>query len=120
MDLDALKTAVGAGRAVVTHHAFVEMLAEGITDERVVWASIVGSRGTGGRLPRRRAWCLLPAAERVIRRTTSPYGGGHPAPRMAAQLAVPAIAVLITAYRPDLRPHEWSADYRTRRQPPIP
>jgi len=42
----------------------------------------------------------------------------HPAKRRATQLGVAMLAILITVYRPDDRPLEWSGDYRTRPSPP--
>jgi len=38
----------------------------------------------------------------------------HPASRYAANRGLPQAALLITVYRPDQRPHEWSGDYRVR------
>lgn len=117
MDLDALIQTIAAGRTVVTGHAFTEMLADGITDEQEIWASLLTAAELVEDYPtaRRGACCLL--------LSTLPDGRpvhtvvAYPAPRLAVQQGVAAVAVLITIYRPDQRPHEWSADYRTRLVP---
>ncbi|HEY7359129.1 MAG TPA: DUF4258 domain-containing protein [Ktedonobacterales bacterium] len=38
----------------------------------------------------------------------------YPAKRHATSMGISAVAVIITVYRPDERPQEWSADYQTR------
>lgn len=117
MDLDALKQTIGAGRTVVTHHALIEMLADGIADEQEIWASLLAAAElvedypTASRGPCCLLLSYLPDGRPV--HTVVAF----PAPRLAAQQGVAAVAVLITVYRPDQRPHEWSADYRTRRTP---
>lgn len=114
MDLNALQQAIGAGQVEVTRHAYTEMLADGITTQQTIWASLLASAELVEDYPTaaRGACCLL--------LTWLPDGRplhcvvAFPAPRIAARLAAPAAAVLITVYRPDLRPQEWSANYRTR------
>ena len=117
MDLNALKQAIGTGRTVVTGHAFIEMLADGIADEQEIWSSILATGELLEDYPTasRGACCLLLCSLPDGRPLHTVVA--YPSPRVAAQLAVAAAAVLITVYRPDQHPHEWSADYRTRLLP---
>ncbi|HEY7127767.1 MAG TPA: DUF4258 domain-containing protein [Ktedonobacterales bacterium] len=104
---------MGQKQRIVTLHAALELDTDGL-DALDVWASI-----------------LAPAAETVEDYPTDPRGPSclilsfvasqpvhtviaYPAKRQAAKQGLAAVAVLITAYCPDKRPHEWSADYRQR------
>jgi hypothetical protein len=42
----------------------------------------------------------------------------YPAKQYAAQQQIPALAFMVTVYRPDASPHKWSADFRTRMPQP--
>jgi len=117
MDLQALQDAVRRDELFASAHALSEALAEGLSMDDV-WNSL-----------------LAPGAEIIEDYATDPRGpsclmlsevGGHPvhsvvafpSKRYAAQRQVPAIAFLVTVYRPDSRSHEWASDYRTRMAPP--
>lgn len=117
MDLNALRVAVSQGKVLASTHATLEALAEGL---RIgdIWASllaqdaeIIENYPTDPRGPS----CL---ALTMIHGRPVHLVVAFPAKRHAAQLNIPAVAVLITVYRPDLRPWEWSSDYRTRQSQP--
>jgi hypothetical protein len=113
MDLDALKTAIQQQHRRITGHAVLEMAADQVQPDEL-WES------------------LLAAAARIIEDYPQDLRGpscllltfvsgrpihvvvAYPAKRHAAPMGVPAVAVVITVYRPDARPHEWSEDYQTR------
>lgn len=115
MDFDALKSAVRQGQRLVTAHGVIELDADGL-DALEVWASL-----------------LDPMAEIIEDYPADPRGSrclilsfvaaqpvhtviAYPAKRHAPKQGLSALTMMITAYCPDRRPHEWSADYR-KRQP---
>lgn len=117
MDLDAIQQHIRGNAILTTAHALLEAIAENIELDDV-WASIAS-----------------PSAELVEDYPSDPRGpsclilssiGGrsvhsvvaYPAIRLAATMAKPSMVVLVTVYRPDNRPNEWSSDYRQRRPGP--
>lgn len=120
MDLHALKQTIAQGAVEVTQHAYEAMLADGITAQQTIWASLLASAELIEDYPNasRGACCLLLSFLPDGRPLHSVVA--FPALRVARPGAAPAVAVLITVYRPDHRPHEWSADYRTRLAPGAP
>lgn len=117
MDLAAMRSAAKQDNILTTAHALTVALSEGLMVADM-WASlpaadaeIIEDYPTDPRGPS----CLL----------LSFVGGSpvhsvvaYPAKRQAASVQVQAVTVLITVYRPDGRPHEWSGDYRQRRSGP--
>jgi hypothetical protein len=113
MDMAALHQAISSLRTVITRHAQTELIADALLGDEV-WRSI-----------------LAPDAEVIEDYTDDPRGpsclmlsfvqGSHvhivvafPARRLAAAQKQPDLAVMITVYRPDQQPHEWSQDFRVR------
>lgn len=117
MDLHALIQAIAQGHTLVTQHALEEMLADGITAQQTIWASLLVSAELVEDYPtaNRGPCCLLLSYLPDGRPLHTVVA--YPATRLATQRQLAALAVLITVYRPDQRPHEWSTDYRTRRAP---
>jgi hypothetical protein len=120
MDLSALKQTIAQGAVEVTQHAYEALLADGVTAQQTIWASLLTSAELVEDYPNasRGACCLLLSFLPDGRPLHSVVA--FPAPRVARRLTAPAAVVLITVYRPDLRPREWSADYRTRLAPGAP
>jgi hypothetical protein len=113
MDLHAVRATIQRDDTFISPHALSEALADGL-DIDDIWASL-----------------LDPAAEVIEDYPSDPRGPSclmlsfvsqrpvhtviaFPCKRYAANRQIPAIAFLITVYRPDLRPHEWDARFRTR------
>lgn len=113
MDFEALKNAIRQSRRLVTVHAGLELDADGL-DALEVWASIQTSQAEMIEdYPNdlRGPSCLILSfiagdpVHTVI---------AYPAKRHATKQQLPAVAVMITAYRPDKHLHDWSEDYRKR------
>ncbi len=117
MDMHALRDAIRRDAILNTQHAIHEANADAL-DLDEVWAGV-----------------LKRSAEVIEEYPTDPRGPSclilchlkrrpvhcvvaYPSKRHAANLAVPSVAVLITVYRPDARPQEWTHDYRTRLSAP--
>lgn len=113
MDLLGLQAAIQRDDTFVSPHALSEALADGLSIDEI-WSSI-----------------QEPTAEVVEDYPTDPHGPSclvlsfvqgrpvhtciaYPAKRYAARRRVQSVAFMITVYRPDLRPSEWSADFRIR------
>ncbi|HEY7124295.1 MAG TPA: DUF4258 domain-containing protein [Ktedonobacterales bacterium] len=113
MDTAALRQAISSQRTVVTRHAQTELIADALLEEPV-WTSM-----------------LAPDAEVIEDYADDPCGPSclilsfvqsrpvhtvvaFPARRLAAAQKHPDLAVMITVYRPDQRPHEWGQDFRVR------
>ena len=105
MDLGTLKVALSAGRVIITQHADRETKAE-LLNLTEVRASVI----TGGEIiedyptDRRGPSCLI----------LSILPDGRPVHSCWGYQTVISFATLITVYRPDLQPHKWSPDWRTR------
>lgn len=113
MDLHALRVTIKRDDTFVSPHALSEALVDGLVIDDI-WVSL-----------------LDPAAEVIEDYPTDPRGPScfmlsfvnqhpvhtviaFPCKRYAANRKVPAIAFLVTIYRPDLRSHEWDASFRVR------
>jgi hypothetical protein len=113
IDFNALKVAVEQQHRRITGHATLEMAEDRVPPDKM-WESL-----------------LAPNAEIIEDYPSDPRGPSclilsfvdgqpihvvvaHPSKRQAALMGFPAVAVVITVYRPDQRPHEWSTDYRRR------
>ena len=113
MDLSGLQDAIRHDNLFVSPHALSEALADQLAIDDV-WASILA--------PTTEVIEDYPADQRGPSCLLLSFVGGQPvhtvvafpSKRYAARRKVPAIAFLVTVYRPDRRPHEWDADYRTR------
>jgi YgiT-type zinc finger domain-containing protein len=105
MDLDAIRAAVRQDDILVTAHALAEAISEGI-DVADVWRSFLDA-GTSivedYPTDPRGASCLILS---LISGDPIHSVIAYPSKRHAAARQVSAVAVLVTVYRPDLRPHE--------------
>jgi len=113
VDFEALKQAIQRQHTLLTRHAQNELIAD-LLEEESVWLSILAP---GARIieeypddPRGPSCLILSFVQQQPVHTVVAY----PARRAAAAQQHIAVAVMITAYRPDKRPHEWDADYQTR------
>ncbi len=113
MNIDDIRLAVQLGNRFAGGHANQEGINDLLRIDEV-WLSIAD---TGAQLiedypsdPRGPSCLILSFSQtRPIHAVVA-----YPAKRYAVQRHVAAIAFLITVYRPDMRPHEWANDYRTR------
>ncbi|HEY7832680.1 MAG TPA: DUF4258 domain-containing protein [Ktedonobacterales bacterium] len=108
-----VRSAIRHGDRLVTAHAANEAVADHLFLD-AIWASVIDqSAGVVEDYPNdpRGPSCLILSAinSRPIHTVVA-----YPAKRLAAQRQIPAVAVLITVYRPELRASEWSSDFRTR------
>jgi len=116
MDFADLRIAIRQQRIFTTGHAYTELAADGLK-AAPIWASILDASAemiedypTDARGPS----CLILS---FVDGQPIHSVVAYPAARHAVRQGLPTVAVMITVYRPDQRPHEWSADLRTRLQP---
>lgn len=104
MDLGTLKAALSAGRVIITQHADREAKAELLNLTEVRASAVIGGEIIED-YPSDRLGpsCLI--------LSMLPDGPVHSC--WGYQAAI-NFATLITVYRPDLQPHKWSPDWRTR------
>ncbi len=113
MDLSGLQDAIRHDNLFVSPHALTEAIADQLAVDDI-WASMLASTAE--------VIEDYPADPRGPSCLLLSFVGGQPvhtvvafpSKRYAARRKVQAIAFLVTVYRPDRRPHEWDADYRTR------
>lgn len=113
VDIVALQTAIRLHQRLITQHGLSEALADQL-DPFDVWDSLLGRAVEvieDYPSDPRGASCLILSfvGNRPIHSVIA-----FPSPRAAAQLGHSAVAVLITVYRPDQRPTEWSSDFKQR------
>ncbi|HUY75447.1 MAG TPA: DUF4258 domain-containing protein [Ktedonobacterales bacterium] len=113
MDVIALQTAIRLHQRLISQHALNEAIADQL-DPFDIWDSLLNQTTEAIEdYPNdpRGASCLLLSFV-----GSSPIHSviAFPSPRAAAQLGHSAVAVLITVYRPDQRPTEWSPDFKRR------
>lgn len=113
MDTAALHQAISSKRTLVTRHAQTELIADALLEDEV-WRSILAQdaeviEGYADD-PRGPSCLILSFAQGRPVHTVVAF----PARRLAAAQTHPDLAVMITVYRPDQRPHEWSQDFRVR------
>lgn len=106
MDLVALKATLAAGRMVTTFHANREAKAETLNltyvrESVILNGDLIEDYPTDPRGPS----CLM-LSFLTDGRPVHTCWGLHP---------VLQLVTLITVYRPDLQPHKWSPDWRSRR-----
>lgn len=105
MDLEALKETLRTGRVVITPHASTEARADylNLTEIR---ASVIENGEMIEDYPtdRRGPSCLF----------LSFLSDGRPVHSCWGFHSIIRFATLITVYRPDMQPHKWSPDWRTR------
>jgi hypothetical protein len=113
VDFEALRQAIQQEYTLLTRHARDELIAD-VLEEEQVWTSILDTTAEiiedYPADPRGPSCLILSFVQEQPVHTVVAY----PSRRFATQRQLPALVVLITAYRPDRRPAEWSADYRTR------
>jgi hypothetical protein len=112
-DLDAIRDAIRRGDREATDHARQELTADGFTPSEV-WDSVLDAQAEviedNPNDPRGPSCLILTwIAGRPAHCLVA-----YPAPRRSRARGVAALAVLITVWRPDERPWEWSADFKTR------
>lgn len=105
MDLDAMRAAVRQDDVLVMAHALTEAISEGI-DVADVWRSLLDA---GANIiedypsdPRGASCLVLSFVDSAPIHSVVAY----PSKRFAAARQIPAVAVLVTVYRPDQRPQE--------------
>lgn len=113
MDLLALQGDVRRGVRLVSTHALSEAIADGLRPADV-WAGIAGSTAEViedyPHDPRGASCLILCFVQgRPVHSVVA-----YPSKRLAAQRQLSSLPFMVTVYRPDLRPHEWSSDFRTR------
>lgn len=104
MDFEQMKHAIERQDRVVSLHAADEAAADNL-DPDDVWASIVFNGEVIEDYPdaKRGPCCLILS-----------WLFGQPVHTVVAYPARRNIAFMITVYRPDEQPHEWSPDFRKR------
>lgn len=115
MVLRDIQNAIRAGQSRVGGHAIREAAADGLLIGEV-WAAVMSSSAeiieeypTDPRGPSCLIYCEIQGVpEHVVI--------AHPSAGTASQLGVPAMAFMITCYRPGGPKHavKWSADFKTR------
>jgi hypothetical protein len=113
VDIAGLQDAIRQDQLFASGHAAREALADGINVD-AVWASLAQTAieviEDYPNEPRGPCCLLLCFVQgRPIHTVIS-----YPSKRYAAQRQVNSLAFMVTIYRPDLRPHEWTPDYRVR------
>lgn len=113
MDFVALKEAIQGHRRLITFHAVLELEADGL-EAAEVWASMLDATAEiiedYAADPRGSSCLILSFVVGCPVHTVVAY----PSKRAAPKRGLTDLAVMVTAYRPDRCPQEWSTDYRQR------